>query len=79
MLMPATVLTILAFSGSVRFEALIEDGPLESVWLEDFALRYVLFTATVLTLAPTEMISSMSVLVPGPTAVVTIHTIVVTR
>ena len=70
MLMPVTVLTILAFSGSVRVEAAIEGGPLESVWLKDFASRYVLFAATVLMLAPTEMIPSMSVLVPGPTAVV---------
>ena len=70
MLMPVTVLTILAFSGSVRVEAAIEGGSLESVWLEDYASRYALFAATVLMLAPTEMIPSMSVLVPGPTAVV---------
>ena len=70
MLMPVTVLNVVAFSGSVRVEASIEGGVLESVWLEDFASRYIFFAATVLTLAPTEMISSMSVLVPGPTAVV---------
>ena len=68
--MPVTVLTILAFFGSVRVDSSIEGGPLESVWLEDFILRYTLFAATVLTLALTEMIFSMSVLVPGPTAVV---------
>ena len=70
MLMPVTVLIILAFPGSVRVEASIEGGPLESVWLNDFVSRYALFAATVLTLALTEMLLSMSVLVPGPTAVI---------
>ena len=68
--MPVTILIILAFFGSIQIDLSIEDSPLGSVWLEDFILRYTLFVAIVLTLALTEIIFSMSVLIPGPTAVV---------